>query len=80
MEIISRKLLRIYKLPFSILLFALLFGIVHVTKPGLAYLPNGAYRPFGVGFKHKTVVPIWLISIILAILSYTFVLFILSQT
>ena len=77
---ISRKILRIYKLPFSILLFVLLFGIVHVAKPGLAYLPNGAYRPFGVGYKHKTVVPIWLISIILAILSYTFVLFILSQT
>lgn len=76
---ISRKLLRIYKLPFSILLFVLLFGSIHVAKPGLAYLPNGAYRPFGVGFKHKTVVPIWLISIVLAILSYTFVLFILSQ-
>lgn len=77
---ISRKLLRIYKLPFSILIFIILFGSVHVLKPGLAYLPNGAYRPFGVGYKHKTVVPIWLISIILAILSYTFILFVLSQT
>jgi len=73
-------MLRIYKVPFSILIFILLFGGFHMTKPAFAYLPNDAYRPFGVGYKHKTVVPIWLIAIILAILSYTFVLFVLSQT
>lgn len=78
--VISRKMLRIYKVPFSILLFIALFGLFHNVKPGFAYLPNGAYRPFGVGYKHKTVIPAWVVAIGLAILSYTFILFLLSQT
>jgi hypothetical protein len=78
--VISRKMIRIYKVPFSVLLFLILFGIFHVMKPGFAYMPNGAFRPFGVGYKHKTVIPVWVVAIALAILSYTFVLFLLSQT
>ena len=77
---ISRKMLRIYKVPFAALIFIILFGGFHMLKPSFAYMPNGAYRPFGVGYKHKTVVPVWLISIFLAILSYLAILFVLSQT
>ena len=76
----SRKLLRIYKVHFSVLLFLILFGAFHMIKPSFAYLPNGAYRPFGVGYKHKTVVPVWVVAILLALLSYIGVLFVLSQT
>ena len=39
------------------------------------YDNDGAFRQFGVGYKHKTVVPIWLVAIITSILSYTFVLY-----
>lgn len=78
--LVSRKMLRIYKVPFAILFFILFFGVFHWAKPGFAYLPNGGYRPFGVGYKHKTVVPVWIVAIMLAVLSYTFVLFLLSQT
>lgn len=78
--VISRKMIRIYKVPFSVLLFLILFGIFHIMKPSFAYMPNGAFRPFGVGYKHKTVIPVWVVAIALAILSYTFVLFLLSQT
>jgi hypothetical protein len=80
MNFISRKMLRIYKVPFAVLLFIVLFGAFHTIKPGFAYLPNGAYRPFGVGYKHKTVVPVWLVAVFLAILSYLAILFVLSQT
>lgn len=75
-----RKLLRIYKVQFSIVLFAILFGAFHMLKPSFAYLPNGGYRPFGVGYKHKTVMPVWVVAISLAILSYLAVLFVLSIT
>lgn len=61
---------RYYKLNITILLFLLLFSLVHMIKPGLVYNNDGGYRPFGVGYKHKTVIPIWVVSIILAILSY----------
>ena len=61
---------RYYKLNITILLFMIMFSIVHILKPGLVYNNDGGYRPFGVGYKHKTVIPIWVVSIILAILSY----------
>lgn len=77
---ISRKMLRIYKVPFAVFIFIILFGTFHTIKPSFAYMPNGAYRPFGVGYKHKTVVPVWLVAIFLAILSYLGILFVLSQT
>jgi hypothetical protein len=76
MKVIPRKLLRNYKVYFSILYFFLLFGLFHFVKPAFAYMPDGSFRQFGVGYKHKTVVPIWLVAISLAILSYLFVLWI----
>lgn len=78
MKVVPRKLLRIYKVQFAILIFLILFTLYHYVKPGISYDLNGAFRPFGIGFKHKTVVPIWVVAIIVAILSYTFVLFLLS--
>jgi hypothetical protein len=78
MKVIPLKLLRNYKVHFAVLLFIILFSSFHMIKPGFAYMPNGAYRQFGVGYKHKTVVPVWLIAIFLAILSYLFILFLLS--
>jgi len=77
MKVIPKKLLRIYKIHFSILLFMFLFGVFHYIKPSFAYTPDGAYRQFGVGFKHKTVFPVWLVSIVLAVVSYLTILYVL---
>lgn len=76
---IARKMVRIYKAPISVCIFIILFSLFHWIKPDISYLPNGAYRPFGVGYKHKTIIPVWLVAIGLAILSYLFTLFLLSQ-
>lgn len=78
--LIPRKVLRVYKVQLSILLFLVLFTGFHFAKPGISYLQNGGFRPFGIGYKHKTVIPIWVVAIILAILSYTFILYLLSTT
>ena len=79
MNVIPSKLLRNYKVHFAVLLFIILFGSFHMIKPGFAYTANGAYRPFGVGYKHKTVIPVWAVAIFLAILSYLFILFLLTN-
>jgi hypothetical protein len=63
------------RLMFSILLFLALFSIVHFLKPGLIYNEQGGFRQFGIGYKHKTVVPIWTISIVLAIACYLFLFY-----
>jgi len=65
---------RYHKLNITVLLFMILFSIIHFVKPGFLYNTDGGFRPFGVGYKHKTVIPIWLVSIILAILSYLVVM------
>lgn len=58
----------------AILLFIVLFSIIHITKPTVVYNSDGGFRPFGVGYRHKTVIPIWGVAIVLAIFSYLAVL------
>jgi len=62
--------IRYHKLNVTIFLFLVLFTLVHLLKPGLVYEKDGSFRDFGVGYRHKTVIPIWVVSIVLAILSY----------
>jgi len=63
------------KLLISIILFMVLFSLFHFLKPGFAYNSQGGFRPFGVGYSNKTIFPVWIVAIILAIFSYTVVLF-----
>jgi hypothetical protein len=61
---------RTHKVNISILLFLTLMIIVHILKPSFVYERNGSFRQFGLGYKNKTIIPIWIVSIITAILSY----------
>jgi hypothetical protein len=60
---------------FSILLFVVLFAIVQIATPAFLYNVDGSLRDFGLGTKRKTVLPIWLFAIIIAILAYLSVLY-----
>ena len=62
------------KVALAILLFIILYGCFYFTKPAFAYNSDGTMKPFGLGYKNKTVVPAWLISILLGILCYYFVM------
>ncbi len=59
----------------AIIIFLCIFGLIQVSKPAFLYNQDGSIREFGVGYKNKTILPIWLLSIILGILSYVFVLY-----
>ena len=61
---------RYNKLNIAVMLFLILFAILHHLKPAAVYNSDGGFRPFGVGYKHKTVIPVWVVSIVLAILCY----------
>ena len=52
-----------------------MYSTVIYFKPPFIYNRDGSLRNFGLGFKRKTVVPAWLIAIVLAILAYVFVLY-----
>jgi hypothetical protein len=71
---LTRTFIAQNKVNVAIIIFLILFSAFHFLKPGFAYNSEGGYRPFGLGFKNKTVIPIWVVAIILAILSYLVVL------
>jgi uncharacterized membrane protein YozB (DUF420 family) len=54
----------------STILFIIIFIIIQITKPNFLYNKDGSLREFGIGYKNKTIFPIWLLSIILGILCY----------
>jgi hypothetical protein len=66
----SKRFVISHKVSFAILLFLLFFGVIHMWKPDIIYAKDGAFRSFGIGYQNKTILPIWLISILLAIFSY----------
>lgn len=70
----SKSIVRQYKTNFAILLFLISFTLFHYLKPGFAYGKDGEFRQFGLGYRNKTVIPIWGVSIVFAILSYLAVL------
>jgi len=69
--------LRRQKLILAIILFLALFSIFHFLKPGFAYNELGGFRPFGLGYRDKTIFPVWVVAILLAIFSYTAVVILL---
>lgn len=54
----------------AILLYIIVFMLVQYTNPSFIYNEDGSLREFGVGYSNKTILPIWLVAIILGILSY----------
>ena len=64
----------------SIVIFLLIFGFVQIMKPSFLYNNDGSLRDFGVGYKNKTILPLWLFSIILGILTYVLVLYYLKYS
>ena len=63
----------------AILLFITIFGIIQFMKPSFLYNKDGSIREFGIGYKNKTILPIWLLSIILGILCYVIVLYYITH-
>lgn len=59
----------------SILIFLVIFTIVQMIRPKFLYKEDGTIRDFGVGYKNKTILPLWLFSIVLGILTYILVLY-----
>jgi hypothetical protein len=62
----------------SIIIFLVIFSFIQMLKPSFIYNSDGSLREFGVGYKNKTILPLWLFAIVLGILSYVFVLYYLT--
>jgi hypothetical protein len=59
----------------SISIFMILFSSIQFLKPAFLYNKNNTVRNFGIGYRNKTILPIWLFSILLAIFIYITILY-----
>ena len=60
---------------FSLIIFIISYVTINIVKPNFLYNDNMTLREFGIGYRKKTVLPLWLISIVLAIMSYFSILY-----
>jgi len=70
MNIYMNKYIMSYNIFITLIIFVSIYSVIILMEPNFIYNNDGSLRQFGVGFKKRTVIPLWLISIILAILSY----------
>jgi hypothetical protein len=63
----------------AILLFIIFFSIIQMAKPKFLYNTDGSIREFGIGYKNKTILPIWLLSIVLGIICYLIVMYYIAH-
>ena len=67
---------RSHTLIMSVALFLILYTLMCKISPSFVFDHKGRAKQFGIGIKRRTVTPVWLIVIFLAISSYLVVLYI----
>ena len=76
---IQQRWIRHNKISVAILIYILLFVLINSLKPAFMYNTDGSLKEFGVGYRKKTIIPVWLISIFLAIVAYFSVVYYTSR-
>ena len=59
----------------AVILFIIIFGSIQMMRPACFYNTDGSIREFGIGCRNKTILPIWLLSLLLGIICYLAVLY-----
>jgi len=73
-----RSIIRKNRLSISIILFLIIFITIVQFKPAFLFNKDGSIRNFGLGKSNTSIIPIWLFGILIAILSYLFILYLTS--
>jgi hypothetical protein len=62
----------------SIVIFIIIFSVTQYIQPDFLYNTDKSIREFGIGYRNKTIMPLWLFSILIGILSYLIVLYLIT--
>lgn len=65
-----REFLHDNKILATFILFLSIFCLTMLIKPGFVFNRDGSIKEFGLGYTNRTVLPIWILVIVFAILSY----------
>jgi hypothetical protein len=60
----------------AIIVFLGLYAAIVRFKPKMIFYEDGTLKDFGLGYKNKTIIPIWLVAVVVAILSYMIVMYV----
>ena len=71
----NRSIIKRNIITFSIILFVVIYLVINNIKPNFLYTNNGHLRSFGLNYKNKTIIPLWLLAIFIAIISYISILY-----
>jgi hypothetical protein len=64
----------------ALILFFGLYFLIYLYKPTFLFVkPTNQPREFGIGYKNKTILPLWLFSILLGIISYFIIVYYLHS-
>ena len=62
----------------AIILYVILYGIIVLAQPSFLYKHDSTLRHFGVGYRNKTIMPMWLFALLLGVISYLAVIYYLE--
>ena len=62
----------------AIIIFIVVFVFIQYLQPSFLYNKDGSIKHFGMGRRNKTILPIWLLTFIIAMFSYLVVLYYLT--
>ena len=59
-----------HKIQLSILLYTFTIATIWVIKPSILFNENGDLKEFGINRFNKTVLPFWIVVILVSVISY----------
>lgn len=65
-----REFIKENKILATFILFLFMFCGTMIFKPSFVFNRDGSIKQFGLGYTNRTVLPIWILVIIFAIISY----------
>ena len=73
-----KSIIRKHVVSISILIYISIYMLIMYLKPSFLFQKNGSLREFGIGYRNKTIIPVWFIAIFIATLSYFSVMYYVS--
>jgi hypothetical protein len=64
------ELVRQHPIQASIVLYFIIVSVILLIQPNMIFNRSGVPRDFGVGDNRRTIYPLWLVCILVAILSF----------
>jgi len=65
-------------LTIAIVIFIIAFYSLNVMRPAFLYNADGSLREFGLNSSRKTVLPVWFVALLMAIVSYIATIFVIT--